>query len=186
MRSAARVGLPPRAVRAGPAERAEPAGTEQLPRLRRVGHHRQVQPEAAADPKRRSQKGMTLLFVGQPVGAHQPHRLLGQHPDAVERAAREQHPREPQIVVDGRPQARAAGAERRIGDRRRTHHVVLQRRCSRRACTSSRRAGVRRCPPRSRCRPCPSGSKMRSARTSASDLPSIRDSAMPSTSVAWL
>ena len=54
-----------------------------------------------------------LLLGGQSVGAHQPHRLLRQHPDAVDGAAAEQHAGERQVVVGGRPQSRAACAERR-------------------------------------------------------------------------
>src|SRR5256885_638899 len=42
---------------------------------------------------------MLLLLVGQPIGAHQPHRLLGQHPHTVDFATRQKHSGERQIVV---------------------------------------------------------------------------------------
>ncbi len=150
-----RIGLPPRAVRAGPAERAQPAGAEQLARLGGVGDHRQVQPESAAHPVRHPQERVPLLLVGQPVGAHQPHGLLAtapgrrraMPPPSSIRAKRE-------VVVGGRPQPGAAAAERRIGDRRRTHRRRAAACRPRRAGTSSRRAAARRCRRRSRCRAC--------------------------------
>ena len=162
----------------GQRERALPARAEELSRLGRVGHHRQVQPESAADPIRHSQKGIPLLLVGQPVGAHQVGGLFGQHAHPVERSARQQHPREPQIVVGRRPQARAATAE--------GGSVIgagpIESWCNVLSAPSWYIVAARRRPAGPTLKPVsdmPSGSKMRSDNTSASGLPSIRDNAMP-------
>jgi hypothetical protein len=58
-----------------PAEGPDATRPEQRRRLRRIGHHRQVQPEPAADPERRTEKGVLLVLIGEPIGAHQPRRL---------------------------------------------------------------------------------------------------------------
>ena len=57
------VGLPPCAVRAGPTERSEATRPEKRCGLRWVGHHRQIQPEAASDPKRRSEEVVLSMLV---------------------------------------------------------------------------------------------------------------------------
>ncbi len=139
-----RVGLPPGAVRARPGERADPAGTEQLARLRRVGDHRQVQAEAAARASTAC-PGTASRFCSSVSRSVRIRRTDSSDstrtPSSV--AAGQQHPGEAQIVVGGRPQPAAAlcrTAAAAIGAGPITSW--LQRVVRRRAGTSWRRAAV--------------------------------------------